>query len=284
MLRHAWLALLLATLVLVAPAYAWGTKGHSWAVENAVQLLPEEGLRAWCTANLTPLEYANFAPDFEIRDGIGAPLEGPNHYFDVEVAVPDGEWEDVPRTRVEALRHWSELGLGASKAGMLPYRLEEMYASLVNAFQYDQKNIALYAGLVAHYASDATQPLHATVNFDGLPDPAAPNGKRLVGTHAEYEIAFVEDYDLGFRTRSLEAAAKPRVLTDVFGEALEVLRASNAAVPALYACADKHQGEGRYAAWNEEIGEMTAERLGTAASFSASLWYSAWVEAGRPTL
>ena len=58
---------------------------------------------------------------------------------DFEAALPSLRWEDIPRTRLEATRHYTEIGLGASKGGFLPYRVEELYVGLENAFLADQR-------------------------------------------------------------------------------------------------------------------------------------------------
>ncbi len=274
--------LLAATLC--APCWAWGSKGHSWATENAIQLLPDPALRAWAEERFGELLRCSLAPDYQLRDGLDAPLESPNHFLNFEALVPSGQWEDLPACRVDALARCTELGLPPGGGGMLPYRIEELYAALVNAFRCDPRNAALCAGLLAHYAADATQPLHVTVDYDGRAGQVEAGRKYLQGIHAEFEIVFVEDSAIEFRLRSRQAAAPVTAVPDVRAATIDVLRASLACVDPIYAAAEAHQGEGKYAAWDREIGDLTAGRLGAAASFTASLWHGAWRAAGSPPL
>jgi hypothetical protein len=271
-------------LALTAPCWAWGAKGHNWCVENAIRILPEGELRTWADGRYEELLRGALAPDFELKDGIDGPLEGPNHYLNIENVVPTLEWDKLPRTRIEMTQRCTELGIPAGDGGFLPYRIDELYVALVNAMKADHRNLVLLAGLITHYAADATQPLHVTTYYDGKPDASGTGAKLLKGLHARYEVTFAQDPDLNFRQRALEAAQAPSVLADVYGSTIEVLRASSACVEPIYATAEAHQGDNPYAEWDAEIGDLTAERLGAASTFAASLWLSAWEEAGRPEL
>jgi hypothetical protein len=271
-------------LALTAPCWAWGAKGHNWSVHNAVEALPEGNLRDWADGRRDELILGALAPDFELKDGIDGPLEGPNHYLNIETIVPTLEWDKLPRTRLEMTARCTELGIPAGDGGFLPYRIEELYVALVNAMKADRRNAVLLAGLIAHYAADATQPLHVTADYDGRPDPSGTGERRFKGIHARYEVTFAQDPDLGFRDRARAAARPPNLLSDVHEATMEVLRASYACVEPIYAAAERHPGDNPYAAWDAEIGDLTAERLGAASTFIASLWLSAWEDAGRPEL
>lgn len=279
-----YLVVLVALFCLASPSLAWGTKGHAWVVENAIRLLPEEPLRTWLEGQVGKLTDCALIPDFQLRDGTGGPLEAPNHFYDFEAALPSLRWEDIPRTRLEATRHYTEIGLGASKGGFLPYRVEELYVGLENAFRADPRNAVLHAGLLAHYVADGHMPLHVTVDYDGRTSELVDGRKRFQGIHAQYEIAFVEDYDLGFRERSFRFAAPPHRVEDAFAEIVTALRETYAGVDPLYVAAEAYTGEDWPQRWDEQIGELTAQRLANAASLLASYWQTAWEDAGKPAL
>lgn len=275
-------ALFVMAIASVSPSFAWGTKGHTWTCENAVALLPDGPLKEYIRSQLGRIAVSSLTPDFQWKDGSNGTFEKPNHYIDLENIAPNPEPTDLPRTRIEASRLYTRLGLKHSDGGFLPWRIEEMYLELVNAFKTRPDDIALCAGALSHYAADATQPLHTTIHYDGRTDRREDGRKFLQGIHVDYEITFVEDRNIEFRQSSLALARPARKLDDVFGEAVRVIFAAHSKVDGLYAVAEAHQGEGKYAAWERELGAMTRGQLAEAATFTASLWLTAWEEAGRP--
>jgi len=269
--------------VVCVPAHAWGAKGHTLVTENAVRLLPDGPLKAYMSDHVGGLSFNCLAPDFQLKDGISGALEGPEHYINLESVAPNMRPDDLPRNRADEARRVTDLGLSYADAGFLPWRIEDMELALANAFRADRRNIVLFAGLLSHYAADATQPLHTTVDYDGRPGPGG--AKALKGIHAEYEITYLEEEGLEFRQSSLSLAKPAPQVDDVFGEALAVIFESNACVEAVYRCAEAHSsGPDKYGAWDAEIGPMTRERLACGATLVATLWLTAWKAAGSPDL
>jgi len=276
----AWVVL---GVLLCVPAYAWGVKGHTLITENAARLLPEGPLKAYVSTHTGGLSFNCLAPDFQLKDGIGGALEGPEHYINLENVAPHMSPGDLPRNRADEARRVTELGLSYGDAGFLPWRIEDMELALANAFRANKRDIVLYAGLLSHYAADATQPLHTTVDYDGR--SGVGGAVVLKGIHAEYEITYLEDEGLEFRGSSLAVAKPCAPIDDVFGAALAVIFESNARVDSVYRCAEAHPaGPDKYSAWDAEIGPMTRERLACGATLVASLWSTAWEAAGAPDL
>jgi hypothetical protein len=262
----------------LTPASAWGVKGHGWTCQNAVKLLPEGELRDSMQKDVIAIMTACLMPDFQLKDGANEELEAPNHYIDLDAVTPLPGPGDLPRTRLEAARYFARNGLTLRDGGLLPWRIEEIYGDLVNAFATKSPKTAYFAGLLAHYAADSTQPLHATKDYNGRTDPAT--GERaLRGIHGDYEITFIEDSGLEFRKSSLAMAQPPSRIADVFAAAVDMAFDSLNHVDRIYEVAGRYNGEGRYADWDREMGEMTRDRLAKADTFTASLWLSAWLEA-----
>ena len=76
----------------------------------------------------------------------------------------------------------------------MPWRTEEMFGNLRRAFQdygrrgaFGQNDIIHYSAWLSHYVSDAIQPFHGVINYDG-------QLTKQNGVHARFESALVERY------------------------------------------------------------------------------------------
>ena len=275
-----------ALLLLVAtatPALAWGSKGHEWTVSNAITLLPESKLKQYLREHEGRIRFNSLIPDFHWKDGSVSKLESVDHYIDLEIIAVPPTPADLPLTRMDAARLYNARGVKFSDGGFLPWRIQETYLALVNALKTDRDAVPFWAGVLSHYVADATQPLHTTIHFDGWVSEA--NGpKELQGIHLDYELTFIEDQGLEFRHSALAAAAPPALIPDVHQATAELVCESWRYVGLIYDVARRHQGPDKYVVWERQLGAMTRQRLGRAASFLASLWLTAWHEAGEPDL
>lgn len=88
------------------------------------------------------------------------------------------------------------------QAGMLPFRVEQTYHRLVAALRAGRLNdqpgqfprddhAAKWAGFLAHYVADNTQPHHATVDYRSR--TYFPNPARAPDVHAQLEYKLVDD-------------------------------------------------------------------------------------------
>jgi hypothetical protein len=189
--------ILLATPVSV---HGWGYEAHKFIVARAIPLLPPE-LRPLFEANRTTLIEHSLDPDLW-RNIVGE-KEDPHHYLDLD-------WEGygpypyaaLPRNLEEAFKKFGKEQV--ERNGTVPWRTEEMYGKLKDAFAaYERRgsfgrfDILFYAAWLAHYVSDAYVPLHAVVNHDGQ-----LTGQR--GVHTRWEALLFERY-----VRQLELSPKP---------------------------------------------------------------------------
>jgi hypothetical protein len=208
--------------------------------------------------------------------------EGPNHYIDLELlqnrALPADRWKYEGLCR--------EVRTSARTAGCLPYSIQEWWERLLLAFAEhrawpkDERVRAktLYiAGVLAHYAQDAAQPLHTTVHFDGRlrPDGSSPRS----GIHARVD-ALPEKLRLTAKEVADAAGGKLPTLGPggVAAMIMEAIRESHAKVDLVYKL-EKKLPDSEAAPPEKvdpEVRAFALERMGAGARLTAALWYSAW--------
>ncbi len=267
--RGATLALLVA-LVCPATGWTWGGDGHHYIARNWSQHLPPviDGLRAYddvVDAHVT---------DADTRKPY-TPGEGPKHYIDIDV-YPEFHAGTLPHDRgaLEAI-----YGADAVLAnGVLPWAIEDAAAMLSAQFHFQQWSAAaLTIADLCHYAGDACQPLHCTVNYDGQYTGGA-------GLHSRYESTLLFMH-LGELSTPQRAAV---YLPSAREAAFAAIGASWADVePLVQADVDGRAVDPWYDSpyydvlWSA-VGAAMRERIDAATLLTASLVYSAWVDAGRP--
>ena len=188
--------------VLATPAsvHAWGYDAHKFIVDRAIALLPDP-LRPLFEANRAIVVEHSIDPDLW-RDSF-ADIEDPHHYLDFD-------WEGygpypftgLPRNLDEAVKKFGKAQV--DRNGTLPWRTEEMYGKLKDAFgAYPRRgffarfDILFYSAWLGHYVSDAHVPLHAVIDSDGQ-----KTGQR--GIHTRFEALLFERY-----VKQLKLSPKP---------------------------------------------------------------------------
>jgi len=271
-------AILLTIAALTAPAQAWLGMGHDLAARTAVEALPEN-FPAFFRAGVEQIAHASLDPDLFTRPLGGKQVhatEAPEHYYDLELFMPG----NLPETRYEFLDRLSDRKLAPAKVGLLPYALAEWTQRLTVALAEhrrwpDDKNIQtkclVYAGLLAHYAADATQPLHTTIHYDGR---AGADGKSpRSGIHLKTDAL------MGKLSVAPAAAAKglqPVPLDKLLGGIVEQITRSHALVDRVYEMEARLPAYEGHLDEDSDVGRFTTERLRAAAEFTASLYLTAW--------
>lgn len=186
---------------------------------------------------------------------------------------------------------------GLSAHGILPWHLQRMQNSLIQAFRRrDSKRILRLCADLGHYIGDAHVPLHTTSNYNGQ-----KTGQE--GIHGFWESRIPElfadeqyDYFVG----------KPEYFSDPTRYFWDIVLASNALVDSVLdlewalrlrfpkdrqTCPDMRNGvmiiapcRDYAAAYQESMDGMVERRMRAAIHAVASAWYTAWVEAGQPDL
>lgn len=177
------------------------------------------------------------------------------HYIDLELFKPGDqkrgyrhdlsgrpEIEQVPRNMTDA-RY--------VQAGMLPFRIEQIYRSLVDhiragklhaptAQDQEGKTATYFAGYLAHYLADNTQPHHATLDYKSQSYFA--DRRKAPNIHSEVEYRMIDDENNDYRALREEfwplfvaalEAQHPQVSRDPWRGSLEVSYISYDALPLI---------------------------------------------------
>ncbi len=282
---------LLTLTAATASALRWGAEGHEMAARAAVAVLPAD-MPSFFRAAGDQLVYLNPEPD-RWRSRAAVEMDQAwsyDHYVDLE-NVPDQAL--AAPNRFAYLVALTDAGLARPErdGGFLHLRIVELYQRLVTEWRlwraepdgvrrrWIEQRIVNDAGILGHYVTDASQPHHATIHFNGWAASAPnPEGYTLDRTfHARFESDFVSAHvrqpDVSDRVsgapRSLVGSVRPSVVDHI--------RASNAEVETLYRL-DRDVGFDPARPAAPETRAFAAERLAVGARMLADLWWSAWLE------
>lgn len=273
-MRRFYNALILFSLLLTTPVWAWWGGGHDILTQASVKALPEEMPEFFRSAEKM---VAHCAYDPDISKERGTPharqAEYGEHYIDIELF---GE-HPIPDGRDAYLKLCAELGLEPRKVGTLPYALAEWTERLAVAFaEYRkwpdnpmiQNKCFLYAGFLAHYAQDMCQPLHLTINFDGIKQP---DGTRLhQGIHEKVDSAIEL---LAFKPMDLAWEQRIEAVDDLMPAIIEQIKTGHSLVDNVYALAEDWKNLKNP---TPDLIEFTLVRARESVRWTASLYLTAW--------
>jgi hypothetical protein len=280
------------------PARAWGGKGHQLQARAALGALPAD-VPAFLRQAVEEMAYLIVEPDRWRTSEQPALTEtaGTSHGI---------KWEIVPHP-LPANRHLYLIELAkqgkldpphrVADYGTVPYAFQEWAEMLTAAFRrwrampessdaeravkrQHERSILFMAGVAGHWATDVTNPMHASVHGSGwhssMPNPNGYEGK---GLHARFESQFV-DRAISFDDVAALVDDQPRLLGDWLREVEKVAAASNTHLEQIYIWDKKTPfGSGEEP---PEAAAFTAARLAEGARFLRDLWYTAWVRSGEP--
>jgi hypothetical protein len=212
---------------------------------------------------------------FTVKEG---EAERMRHWFDLD-ELDRFPFRNIPRNYEKALAKYGRERL--KEAGLLPWRIAELYARLVQAMrESDWKRVPLFAAHLGHYVADGHQPLHTTTNYDGQ-----LTGNQ--GIHKRFEHEMIRRHlgqyqDLAAFTQRAQRTADPvgftfDFLIDSYVWVDNLLRADTLARLGVHGYHDAY-----YAALYVFAGKLAKLSMAQAATDLGSLWYSAWIEAGQP--
>ena len=266
-------------MLVVAPgsASAWSLEVHKFIKAQAIPLLAPE-IRAFFQKNESAIVEHAIDPD--LWRTVGWLEESPRHFVDMDAYGPY-PFKELPHGYDEAVKRY---GLEfVQKNGTLPWRSEEIYKKLVEAFTqqtpYARDNIKLFSSVLAHYTADAHVPFHAALNYDG----------QLTGQwgiHSRFEGELFDRY----RSRLQLSPNLPGPVGNPREFVFDTLTASYPFVqPVLDA--DKAAVEGRdvyddayFDQFFGKVKPILEKRLSDSIADVAAMIAGAWVEAGRPAV
>lgn len=271
---------------------SWGFLVHRTINQLAVYVLPSE---------MAPFFHQNL--DYLVKQSVAAdqrrnkdPKEAGRHFIDFEAYDKQqlGAWK-MPFAYNDALQKYGRDSL--EKYGYLPYQVMLTHRRLTAAFKtWDRDSILYYAADLAHYIADAHVPLHTTLNYDGQ-----LTGQE--GLHALWETMLPELYLDQFQ---LYTKYKVTYLKNPEQAIWDALRSSHILVNDLLKIegqvAKDFPGDTKYRvqvrkgkttrsyntafarAYYQRVGKTVNMQLLLAVNLVADFWYSAWVDAGEPSL
>ncbi len=291
-------SLLVMLLLTTGAAFllSWGTWGHQHINNAAVFALPDS-MRHFFYNHIDFITEESVIPDVR-KYAINDKAEFARHYIDLEL-YQSAPSDVVPQAMKETAAKWDSKFL--DKNGILPWYMIEVVQKLTKAFQDKKKaEILFLAGDLAHYIGDATQPLHTSVNHDGqLTDQK--------GIHAFFESQLPEQFGGSYNLYTGDAV----YIQDVQKEVWRIILSSHQLADTLLLAEKKvkagfdtskiylknnagaivrnkynqavHSYE--YAkAYHDALNGMVEKQLRAAIAATANLWYTAWINAGRPDL
>jgi hypothetical protein len=272
-------ACLVAAAIAAAPSHAnaWGFEAHKYIMARAINLLPPE-LRPYFEANRAFLVERAIDPD--LWRSAGWEEESSRHFVDMD-AYGSYPFTGLPHDFEAAVQKFGKDVV--LQNGTLPWRTEEIYKKLVEAFQqkapYSRDNIRLFSAIVTHYVGDAQVPFHAALNHDG-------QLTQQWGMHSRFEAELFERYrpQLRVNPKPIVPVANTRELvfeslTSGFPYVQQVLDADKAATEGR----DTYD-DGYFRIMFAKAGPILETRLAQAITAAASVINAAWVEAGRPAV
>lgn len=271
------IAILLSLLVAPGPADAWGFEVHKYILVRTIPLLPTE-IRPFFEKFQGAI--AEHAIDPDLWRTAGWLEEPPRHFLDMDSYGPY-PFTQLPREYDEAVRRYGHDFV--AKNGTLPWRTEEIYKKLVEAFTlkvpYARDNIRFFSSVLGHYVGDAHVPFHAALNYDG----------QLTGQwgiHSRFETELFQRYQDRLKITPGPIVKVGSARNFIF----DALLASFPLVQPILE-ADKAAVQGREVYDDEYFGPLLAKvqpilerRLADSITGTASLITAAWIDAGRPAL
>ena len=254
-------------------AFGWGRTGHQIINGNFGANLPP-ALHFITEKSSFYVAHASDADDRKSSD----PGESPRHFIDIDY---------YPEFNEGLLSHdydslCAEYGKSTvSEKGTLPWAINSAYNMLVVYMENQDWNSAdrTIADL-GHYIGDACQPLHCTQNYDG-----AMTGNRWI--HSRFESGLLDRYQ---GSVAMNGGLAERLDTSALEFAFRVISESNSKVGAImnadtYAKGvDPSYGSDYYSAMWSRLDTLITDQLNAASEALSSLVYSAWLEAGSPSM
>jgi hypothetical protein len=270
-------------------AFSWGFFAHKKINKMAVLTLPSEMIGFY----KQHIEYiSEHAVDPDRRRYANAD-EAPRHYIDID-HYGKLAFDSIPHDWKTAVKKYTEDTLQAY--GIVPWYIGKVVYRLTEAFK--QRNLDLILRCSAdlgHYVADAHVPLHTTENYNG-------QKTNQNGIHGFWESRIPEiksgayNYWVG-RAKYIDSPTEKMwsIVKASYTEVDSVLN-FEAELNAKYPADKKYTFENRgnvimkvYSeayteAYDHMITGMVERRMRAAIITVGSLWYTAWVNAGKPNL
>jgi hypothetical protein len=304
-------AIFLSLLLAPVPAFAWGGTGHRYIGELAAKNFPKQ-IPAFLKTATAVKQIGLLAQEPDISRNAGQPHDDdsdPGHFLDVSddgTILGGPKLSALPATRKDYDTALRAVGGDQYKGGFLPYNIMDGYQQLVKDFallradRVGEKVAKTKAGrktfsdaralrqaitvrdlgVWAHYVGDASQPMHASVHYDGWGEFPNPQGYRTEkGFHGAFESSFVDAH-----LTEADVAAKLRPYRACGCTIQQHTQDYLLATAALIVPTFELEKAGAFEAATPDAKNFTATRIAEGAAVLRDLVTDAWAEAGQATL
>jgi len=253
-------AIIGVSLVLIS----WGGTGHR-IISNKSSLSFNSEMADFSSWVTYLTDHASDADNRKSSD----PTEAPKHYIDI-----DNYPSFVSTGKID------QVTVGSTYNGILPWATETAFNNLKNSLiQHDWANAKQYAADLGHYVGDGHMPLHITANYDGQ----STNNN---GIHSRYESSMIGDYS----SQIIYTGESISTISDVNQYIFNYIYANykykdSVLLADTYAktFGTTSTAEYKQALWNKTKG-FTVKLFTNASHALAELIYTAWVQAGKPSI
>lgn len=220
--------------------------------------------------------------------------EAPKHYLDADHYEDEYPLDTIIRNYKKAVEVYSIDTM--REYGMVPWNLNFLVYELTESFiNHDLPRVIKLSADLGHYVGDLHVPLHATHNYNG----------QLTGQHGIHGLwesrlpeLYFDDYRLNIG-RAKYIVNVNRAIWEAFEESfrlkdsvlqLELNARQKIGIASMYAIENRGSQTIRtYSpsfceAYQDQLNKMVERRLAASIEMTASLWYTAWVNAGQPIL
>lgn len=275
---------------ILTQGFGWGFYAHKVINRLAVFTLPPE-LFTFYRLHIEDVTEHAVDPD---KRRYSDPEEACRHYVDLDYFEHTLPLDTMPRKWKDAVARYTEDTLNAY--GIVPWHIQLMMNRLTEAFkEKNTERIIRLSAELGHYIADAHVPLHATVNYNGQ-----LTGQQ--GIHAFWESRLPELYSDQYDF----FVGRARYIDNELEEAWRASEGSFAAKDSVldferelnkrfetdkkYSYEMKGQtrvrqySEAYSAAYNRMLGDQVERRMRQSILTVGSMWYTAWINAGKPDL
>ena len=264
---------ILITLYALSTAYGWSGREHYW-INLAACIHLEDDMPGFNEYERT-LAKMGALPDVWKGDD---PAEGNRHYIDLE---PYG-FPNLTLDRNNPGLLNKTTGTYSPSEGIAPWVIMDTLENLTHAMETTNWAAATeIAAAMGHYLGDIHMPLHTTDNFDG--EKTGNNG-----VHGRWESQMPKKIK---HSRYIQKR-KPEYLEDPWAAITNWIISAYQLVPTILDADTKatHYTDGDFTSqeyfdilWKESTDVFVGQR-NQAAQNLASLWYTAWINAGHPDI
>lgn len=284
-------SLIFTALVLVSQTvHCWGFYAHPKINYYAVFLLPPEMLILY-KPNINFLMEHAVDPDkrrYAVKD------EAPRHFIDIDV-YGKYPYTELPRKWKDAVNKFGEDSV--KQNGIVPWHIQVMLGRLTQAFKEKSFiKIMKNSAEIGHYISDSHVPLHANSNHNGQ----HTNQKGIHGFWESRVPELLAEKEFDFMIGKAIYIKNPEKY--IWDRVLESAKAADSVLSIEKELSKQFPSDKKYAfetrnnivvrqysaaytiAYNKKLNGMIERRMRQSILSVASLWYTAWVNAGQPDL